>query len=122
MAASPGKGRSIIVAIPENTRHHLLERLRRRARARWPALIDVAVRYRASFAYVDGVTADGETLPLCRLRYARSASTWGFAIYLASNDRYTDSALPTGSFAGTPEEALDCACGLYLNDPTAWLE
>jgi hypothetical protein len=21
---------------------------------------------------------------------------------------------------GTAEEALDCACGLYLNDPTAW--
>ena len=21
---------------------------------------------------------------------------------------------------GAPEEALDCACGLYLNDPTAW--
>jgi len=23
--------------------------------------------------------------------------------------------------AGTPEEALDCACGLYLNDPSAWV-
>jgi hypothetical protein len=22
--------------------------------------------------------------------------------------------------AGAPEEALDCACGLYLNDVTAW--
>jgi hypothetical protein len=22
---------------------------------------------------------------------------------------------------GTPEEALDTACGLYLNDPSAWL-
>lgn len=21
----------------------------------------------------------------------------------------------------SPEEALGCACGLYLNDPTAWL-
>jgi hypothetical protein len=21
-----------------------------------------------------------------------------------------------------PEEALDCACGLYLNDPTAWTQ
>src|SRR5215211_1043787 len=27
--------------------------------------------------------------------------------------------LPSGEFAGTPEEALDCACGLYLGDPTA---
>ena len=30
-------------------------------------------------------------------------------------------ALPSGSSGGTPEEALDCAAGLYLNDPTAWL-
>ena len=24
--------------------------------------------------------------------------------------------LPSGSFAGSPEEALDCACALYLAD------
>jgi hypothetical protein len=29
--------------------------------------------------------------------------------------------LPNGMPAGSPEQALDCACGLYLNDPTAWL-
>jgi hypothetical protein len=49
------------------------------------------------------------------------ASTWGFAIYRASQDDYQDSFLPSGQPAGTPEEALDCACGLYLGDPTAWL-
>lgn len=32
-----------------------------------------------------------------------------------------DSVLPNGQLAGSPEEAPDCACGLYLNDPTAWL-
>ena len=26
--------------------------------------------------------------------------------------------LPTGAFAGLPEDALDCAAGLYLGDPT----
>ena len=30
------------------------------------------------------------------------------------------SVLPTGHTAGTPEDALDTACGLYLGDPTAW--
>jgi hypothetical protein len=59
-------------------------------------------------------------LPLCRLRYAGSASQWGFAIYLASKDGYQEAILPSGAFTGTPEEALDCACGLYLADPTAW--
>jgi len=108
------------MAIPENTRQLLLQRLRGRAHERWPALSDLRVRYRASFAYIDGVTVDGEALSLCRLRYLGSASTWGFAIYLASKNGYEDSVLLTGSFAGSPEEALDCACGLYLNDPTAW--
>jgi len=46
---------------------------------------------------------------------------WGFAIYRARHhDDYQDSYLPTGSMGGTAEEALDCACGLYLGDRTAW--
>jgi hypothetical protein len=28
--------------------------------------------------------------------------------------------LPTGFMGGSPEDALDTACGLYLADPTAW--
>ena len=80
------------------------------------------IRYRGSFAYLDGVTADDGSLPLCRLRYLGSPHEWGFAIYLASKDGYEDSILPRGSFTGAPEEALDCACGLYLNDITAWTE
>jgi len=43
-----------------------------------------------------------------------------FAIYLASRDGYEDSVPPSGLPVGTPEEALDCACGLYLADPSAW--
>jgi hypothetical protein len=58
-------------------------------------------------------------LPLFRLRYSGSASRWGFAIYRASHDDYQDNFLPSGDPAGSPQEALDCACGLYLNDPTA---
>jgi len=59
-------------------------------------------------------------LPLCRLRYAGSARDWGFAIYRASHDDYEDSTCPPASPAGTAEDALDTACGLYLGDPTAW--
>ena len=106
--------------IPESTQHSLRHRLQERARERWTALVEVRVRFRAGFAYVDGVLADGEELRLCRLRYAGSASTWGFAIYRASHDDYEDSFLPTGTMGGTAEDALDTACGLYLNDPTAW--
>jgi hypothetical protein len=106
--------------IPESTKTSLGRRLRARQRQRWPALAGVQVRFRGRFAYVDGALDGGEALPLCRLRYAGSASLWGFAIYLASTDSYQDSLLPSGLPVGTPEEALDCACGLYLADPTAW--
>jgi hypothetical protein len=106
---------------PASTKTSLGQRLRERARTRWPQLTSVDVRFRGQFAYVTGRLPDDETLPLCRLRYGGSASSWGFAVYRASHDDYQDSILPSGQFAGTPEQALDCACGLYLGDPTAWL-
>ena len=106
---------------PASTKTSLGQKLRARARERWPQLAGIDVRFRGKFAYVTGHLADGTDLPLCRLRYAGYASMWGFAIYRASHDDYQDSVLPSGQFAGTPEEALDCACGLYLADPTAWL-
>jgi hypothetical protein len=98
----------------------LRQRLHARARERWPQLADIHIRHRGKFAYVTGELIDGTTLPLFRLRYNGSPTVWGFAIYRASHDDYKPSFLPTGYPAGTPQEALDCACGLYLNDPTAW--
>jgi hypothetical protein len=108
--------------IPDPTRRHLARRLDQRRRERWPGLKRLKVRYRGSFAYVAGSTADDDSLPLFRLRHLGSPDQWGFAIHLASKDGYEDSVLPHGSPIGTPEQALDCACGLYLNDPTAWIE
>jgi len=34
-------------------------------------------------------------------------------MYLFSKEGYEDAVLPTGAFAGLPEDALDCAAGLY---------
>ena len=110
-----------MAAPPTSTKTSLQQRLSARARQRWPDLAGVDVRFRGAFAYVTGRLADGDTLPLMRLRYGGSATRWGFAVYLASKDGYQDSVLPTGAFAGTPEDALDTACGLYLGDPTAWI-
>ena len=89
------------------------------ARERWPQLVDVLVRYRGAFAYIDGQLPDGTTLPLCRLRYGGSAHTWGFAIYRASHDDYEPSILHNGYPTGSPQEALDCACGLYVGGVAA---
>ncbi|MGB8385205.1 MAG: hypothetical protein WCG47_28860 [Dermatophilaceae bacterium] len=106
---------------PTSTKTSLQQRLSARARHRWPQLAGVDVTLRGAFAYVTGHLADGDTMPLMRLRYAGSATRWGFAVYLASKDDYQESALPTGDLAGTPEDALDTAWGLYLADPTAWI-
>jgi len=105
---------------PASTKTSLDQRLSGHARERWPALDRVEVRFRGQFAYITGHLHNDEAVPLCRLRYGGSASRWGFAIYRASHDDYQDSILPSGHTAGSPQEALDCACGLYLNDPTAW--
>ena len=105
--------------IPASTQTSLAQRLQQRRRERWPTLTCVSVRVRGNFAYISG-TVDDDELSLCRLRYGGSATRWRFAIYLASRDGYQDSMLPNGYPVGTAEEALDCACGLYLNDPTAW--
>lgn len=107
---------------PESTKASLRQKLAGRASERWPQLAGVTVRWHGEFAYVDGRLPDGTTLPLMRLRYAGSASTWGFAVYRASHDDYDKSVLPSGWPAGTPQEALDCACGLYLGDANAWLD
>jgi hypothetical protein len=100
---------------PESTKVSLQQRLSAHARGRWPQLAAVRIRFRSTYAYVDGQLPDGELLPLMRLRYGGSANRWGFALYLASHDGYRDEVLPSGFTAGTPEEALDCAANLYLH-------
>ncbi len=105
-----------VAAIPESTKVSLQQRLTEHAKAHWPGLPGIVVRYRAGFAYIDAHLPDGETIPLMRLRYQRSAHLWGFAIYLASRDGYQDSVLPDGQPIGTAQDALDCAGDLYLTN------
>ncbi len=107
--------------IPESTQTSLRQRLLARAEERWPQIKHLHTRYRAGFAYVDVTLDDGDQLKLLRLSYAGSATRWGFALYRASTDDYQQAVLPDGWPSGTPEDALDTACGLYLGDPTAWL-
>ena len=106
--------------IPTSTQTSLWQRLTSHAEQRWPQISQIQTRYRAGLAYIDDVVADGKTLKLCRLRYGGSAHQWGFAIYRASHDDYEDSYLPSG-YRRHREQALDTACSLYFNDPTAWI-
>lgn len=112
---------NVMARLPDSVKTTLKQRLETHRAARWPQLTRLDVRYRGEYAYIDA-DEEGQIWPLCRLRYTGSANKWGFAIHLASQDGYEDSLLPSGLPAGTPEEAIDCACGLYLGDPTAWLD
>jgi hypothetical protein len=107
-----------MASVPEPTKTALTQSLQAHARQHWPQLTDLQVRFRGQFAYLHAELADGDMLPLCRLRYLGSVDEWGFGLYLASSDTYEDQILPTGGFTGTATDALDCACGLYLAGPT----
>jgi hypothetical protein len=97
---------------PDSTKTSLRQRrLARRARERWPRLGDVTVRHHGAFAYVTGHLPDGTTMPLFRLRYNGSATTWGFAIYRASHDDHENSYLPSGCPSGTRREHSTAPAG-----------
>jgi hypothetical protein len=109
------------VQVPDRARLDLERRLEVHRLNRWPDLKDARVRFRGLYAYVDATRPDGYDQQLFRLRWTgNSQNKWAFAIWLASKDGYENSVLPSGMFVGTVEEAMDCACGLYLNDPSAW--
>jgi len=91
------------------------------ASKRWPQLEEVTIRWHGGYGYVTGYLPGDEELPLCRLHYLGSDTNWDFALYQASSETYEAAFLPNGHPGGTPEEALDCALGLYLADPTAWI-
>jgi hypothetical protein len=97
-------------AIPESTKTSVAQRLRAHAKKNWPQLAAVHVRYHSQFAYVDGELADGERLPLMRLRYGGSAHRWGTAIYVASKDKYEDQIWLSAS----TEEVFDLVCDLQV--------
>jgi hypothetical protein len=106
-----------MATVPQSTKDSLERRLTAHARTRRPEVAGLRFRHRGAFAWIDAELPDGEIVPLIRLRYLGSADEWGFGLYLASTDKYEDQILPTGGFTGTPEEALDCACELYLDAP-----
>lgn len=107
-----------MASIPQSTKDSLELRLLDLVRAQWPQLKTITLAFRGAFAYITGITTDGQTLPLCRLRYIGYASEWRFGPYQASHNGYTDAYFPDGTSTGTPEDAMNTACRLYLNTET----
>jgi len=105
-------------AIPESTRSSITLRLLRHAGEHWPRLENLQVTCRGGFAYATAALPGSEPQPLFRLRYGGSAHSFGFPLYSYASERYDDAILLTGSPIGTPQEALDTACTLYLAGPS----
>ena len=103
-----------MATIPQSVRTSLRQCLLVQARAHWPQLSDLHVRHGEQFAHVTGVLSDGTRLALFRLRYCGTGHTWGFEVYVTAMDGYQAAALPNGFSVGTPQEALDYACNLFL--------
>jgi hypothetical protein len=103
--------------IPDSTRSSITLRLLHHAREHWPELENLQVTCRRSFAYAAAALPGEEPQPLFRLRYGGSAHSFGFALYSYASERYENAVLLTGSPVGTPQEALDTACALYLAGP-----
>ena len=93
---------TVVATYPDSTKTSLEQRLRARARERWPQIASLAIRHRGTFSYIDATLTDATTLKLCRLRYVGSAHQWQFAIYRASHHDYQDSILPSGLTVGQP--------------------
>jgi hypothetical protein len=105
-------------------KHEVEGDLDHHAEVHWPQLGGVEVRWRGGYGYVIGFLdddeqdedADEESVRLCRIGYIGSPDDWAFALYDSATDSYQDTVLPDGSFTGTVQDILDCACGVHLAD------
>jgi hypothetical protein len=107
-------------AIDQATRTAVTARITAHVKRGWPCLRTPPVRFRGQFCYVDAVLpGHREPTPILRLRYQGSTDRWDIGIYLTSDERYTESELPTsfGPRTGTPEEGIDHTFILYAGPP-----
>ena len=112
---------SMPAAIDQATRSAVTARITTHVKRGWPRLRTPLVRFRGQFCYVDAVLpGHREPTPILRLRYQGSTERWNIGIYLASDERYTESELPTsfGPRTGTPEEGIDHTFILYAGSST----
>jgi hypothetical protein len=108
-------------AIDQATRSAVTARITAHVKRGWPRLRAPIVRFRGQFCYVDAkLPGHRQPTPILRLRYQGSTDRWDIGIYLASDERYTESELPTsfGPRAGTPEEGVDHTFILYAGPNT----
>jgi hypothetical protein len=100
----------------QQTKTAVTQRIHTHVKRGWPRLGEPLVRYRGAFCYVSAtLPGHRQPSPILRLRYQGSVDQWTIAIYLASDERYTESELPAsfGPKTGTPEQGVDHTFILY---------
>ena len=119
--------------IPEAVREKLATRLLRHVTRRWTGRVrKILLRFHGAYAYVAAVEAargekvepqvcryieEGEVpLQLCRLGYIANIDHWMYAFFKYSDECYAPSVVASGSFLATPEQAFDCAAGVYVHE------
>jgi len=60
---------TVVATYPDSTKASMKQRLRARARERWPQIASLQIRHRGVFSYIDATLTDATTLKMCRLRY-----------------------------------------------------
>jgi hypothetical protein len=106
---------------PESTKTSLGQRLTAHARQRWPQFAGIDVRYRGAFAYIDGQLPRRHHPAPLPAPLRRLGQHMGIC-HLPRQQRQLPGLRPAHRLARRhPQEALDCAAGLYLADSTAWL-
>src|SRR5436309_12123129 len=120
-------GTRIPPAVRERTEGRIRDHARKRYSGKYSRL---DIRFRGALCYVDAfvdpseptrkqLRALGETrnqyfgrlrsvpIHLCRLRYFGDENAWSLSFFTYSNERYQPCVFYSGSFHGTPEEAID---------------
>lgn len=65
------------------------------------------IRFQGAFCYLDAQMPDESMLThLCRLRYLGQPDRWSLAFFTYSHERYEPCVFTTGTWEGTPEQAL----------------
>jgi hypothetical protein len=77
----------LVAKYPDSTKTSLEQRLRARARERWPQIASLQIRHHGNLSYIDATLTDATTLKLCRLRYVGSARDCG--LYLNDPTAWT---------------------------------
>jgi len=71
----------------------------------WFPRIQLKLRFKNQFCYVDTIEAGERVLPLSRLRHFKP-DRWSLALFMYSNDRYEPTFFPDGKSEGTFEMAM----------------